>query len=133
MREALEGKGQRFTAQRAAVYRFLSGTASHPTAADVFKAVRTEILDISLATVYKALETLVDCGLALKLTYADGSARYDGRTEPHHHARCSLCGAVVDVLGQLDSDVLERLGPVPGFEMAAYRLEFIGSCYRCRN
>ena len=34
---------------------------------------------ISLATVYKSLETLVGCGLAVKLTYGDGSARYDGR------------------------------------------------------
>jgi hypothetical protein len=35
----------------------------------------------------------VGCGLAVKLTYADESARYDGRTDPHHHARCLACGA----------------------------------------
>src|SRR5690606_29785584 len=71
LREALEATGQRFTEQRAAVYRHLLATDSHPTADEVFTAVRSEIPDISLATVYKALETLVGCGLAAKLTYGD--------------------------------------------------------------
>ena len=54
----------RVTDQRAAVYRYLCGTDQHPTADEVFTTVRTQITDISLATVYKSLETLVGCGLA---------------------------------------------------------------------
>lgn len=131
LREALEANGQRFTEQRAAVYRHLRGTTTHPTADDVFTAVRVELSDISLATVYKSLETLVGCGLALKLTYGDGSARYDGRTDPHHHARCLSCEAVVDVPGRLDTGSLQRLGPVSGFAVEGYRLELIGYCSRC--
>ena len=132
LREALEANGQRFTEQRAAVYRFLVSTDLHPTADDVFTSVRSQIPDISLATVYKSLETLVGCGLALKLTYGDGSARYDGRTDPHHHARCLVCGAVTDVPGRLESAVLQRLGPVPQFAVEGYRLELVGRCATCR-
>jgi Fe2+ or Zn2+ uptake regulation protein len=91
LREALEANGQRFTEQRAAVYRFLRGTDEHPTADEVFTVVRGDISDISLATVYKALETLVSCGLAAKLSYGDGSARYDARTDEHYHSRCLGC------------------------------------------
>lgn len=131
LRDALEASGHRFTDQRAAVYRFLVGTTTHPTADDVFTAVRMEIVDISLATVYKSLETLVGCGLATKLTYGDGSARYDGRTDPHHHARCVACGVVIDVPGRLDRGAFEQLGPVRGFEMEGYRLEIVGHCHRC--
>ena len=131
LREALEANGQRFTEQRAAVYRYLLGTTSHPSADDVFTSVRAEIPDISLATVYKSLETLVGCGLAVKLTYGDGSARYDGRTDPHHHARCLSCGAVLDVPGRLDASALERLGPVSGFAVEGYRLELVGYCEQC--
>ncbi|HEX7090382.1 MAG TPA: transcriptional repressor [Longimicrobiales bacterium] len=131
LREALEANGQRFTEQRAAVYRFLTRTDTHPTADEVFTAVRAEIPDISLATVYKALETLVGCGLATKLTYGDGSARYDGRTDPHHHARCLACGAVLDVPGGLDPDALAGLGPVAGFAVEGYRLELVGRCSAC--
>ena len=131
LREALEANGQRFTEQRAAVYRYLISTTAHPTADDVFIAVRSEIPDISLATVYKSLETLVGCNLAIKLTYGDGSARYDGRTDPHPHARCRICGAVVDVPGRLESDVIGRIGPVPGFAVEGYRLELVGYCDAC--
>ena len=131
LREALEANGQRFTEQRAAVYRYLLGTTAHPTADDVFTFVRSDIPDISLATVYKSLETLVGCGLAVKLTYGDGSARYDGRTDPHHHARCLSCGRVMDVPGRLDPAALQRLEPVRGFAVEGYRLELVGTCETC--
>lgn len=131
LREALEANGQRFTEQRAAVYRYLAGTTTHPSADEVFTSVRTTIPDISLATVYKSLEALVGCGLAQKLTYGDGSARYDGRTDPHHHARCLTCGRVLDVPGRLDATALQRLSVVDGFAVEGYRLELVGYCERC--
>lgn len=131
LRRALEGTGQRYTDQRAAVYRYLRSTTTHPTADEVFTAVRREIPDISLATVYKSLETLVGCKLAKKLTYGDGSARYDGRTDPHHHARCLNCGAVMDLPGRLDASLVADLGPVGGFRVQGYRLELVGLCRHC--
>lgn len=132
LRYALESNGQRYTEQRAAVYHFLLSTDAHPTADDVFTSVRHDIPDISLATVYKSLETLVGCGLAVKLTYGDGSARYDGRTDPHHHARCLACSAVLDVPGRLDLRALPSLDAGVGFSVEGYRLELIGYCARCR-
>ena len=131
LRQALESNGQRYTEQRSAVYQYLVGTESHPTADEVFTAVRERIPDISLATVYKALETLVGCGLAQKLTYGDGSARYDGRTDPHQHARCVVCGRVMDVSGGLTANALAEIGEVPGFAVEGYRLELVGRCASC--
>jgi Fur family transcriptional regulator, peroxide stress response regulator len=133
LRGALEATGQRYTEQRAAVYRYLLATDVHPTADDVFTAVRGDIPDISLATVYKSLETLVGCDLAVKLTYGDGSARYDGRTDPHPHARCLTCGTVLDVPGRLDASALTELGPIAGFSVEGYRLELVGHCGDCHD
>ena len=133
LREALEANGQRFTEQRAAVYRFLSSTDKHPTADEVFLAVRSDVPVISLATVYKSLETLVGCGLAMKLTYGDGSARYDGRTDAHHHARCLECSRIFDVAGRLPRDELSELEDgTQGFQVTGYRLELTGYCSRCQ-
>lgn len=132
LRRALEASGQRFTGQRAAVYRFLSSTESHPTAEEVFHAVRAGVPGISLATVYKSLETLVGCGLAIKLAYGDGSARYDGRTDLHHHARCLGCGQVMDVPGHLEERELTALRrSAEGFTVTGYRLELQGFCPSC--
>jgi len=132
LRKALEASGQRFTEQRAAVFRFLSSTDVHPSADEVFLAVRRHLPGISLATVYKSLETLVGCGLAVKLTYSDGSARYDGRTDPHHHARCLRCGKVVDISGGFTEDQVRALeARSEGFRVTGYRLELSGYCPSC--
>jgi Fe2+ or Zn2+ uptake regulation protein len=132
LREALEANGQRFTEQRAAVYRYLVTTDTHPTADEVFLSVRTEVPVISLATVYKGLETLVGCGLAVKLSYGDGSARYDGRTDPHHHARCLGCSKMFDISGHLpEQDISELRKSTQGFQVTGYRLELTGYCTEC--
>jgi len=132
LREALGESGQRFTEQRAAVFRYLVGTDAHPTADEVYLAVRRDLPAISLATVYKSLETLVGCGLAVKLTYADQSARYDGRTDPHHHARCVACGRVMDIAGEIPPTDIEPLRrEAAGFTVTGYRLELSGYCSSC--
>lgn len=133
LRAALEANGQRFTEQRAAVYRYLHRTQTHPSADDVFTSVRGVIPDISLATVYKSLETLVSCGLASKLTYSDGSARYDGRTDPHPHARCLGCGKVRDLPGRLSAESFSNLGDLPGFSVEGYHVEVVGVCEVCQK
>jgi Fe2+ or Zn2+ uptake regulation protein len=132
LRQALEAGGQRYTEQRAAVFGFLTSTDTHPTADEVYLAVRRRLPSISLATVYKSLETLVGCGLAVKLTYADHSARYDGRTDHHHHARCLGCDRVMDLMGDVPREEIEALnGPSGGFTVTGYRLELSGYCAAC--
>jgi len=134
LRHALEDAGQRFTEQRAAVYRFLSATDAHPTADEVFLGVRRDLPGISLATVYKSLETLVGCGLAVKLTYGDASARYDARTDPHHHTRCVACGKVVDIPGDVPAQEISTLrAHAGGFTITGYRLELTGYCPSCAS
>jgi Fe2+ or Zn2+ uptake regulation protein len=129
LRATLEAHGQRCTEQRSAVYRFLAGTDQHPSADEVFTVVRGEIPDISLATVYKALETLVSCGLAVKLTYGDDSARYDARTDDHYHSRCLRCGVVRDVAGAAES--LPQVEVGEGFRIEGFRVEVVGYCSAC--
>src|SRR5215212_8512620 len=88
LRQALEQAGWRFTRQRSEVFSYLRSVEAHPTAEQVFAAVRQSLPNISLATVYKALEALVDAGLAARLADDGGPVRYDGRPQPHYHLRC---------------------------------------------
>lgn len=132
LRRALRKNGHRYTNQRAAVFRLVARSRVHPTAEDVFLGVRTEVPGISLATVYKNLEMLVNCGLAKKLNPADGSARFCGRTEPHHHARCLACGSVSDVAGELgDAEIAALRSRANGFHLVGYELELTGYCSDC--
>ena len=75
LRAALEAAGRRCTRQRLAVYEALAAAEHHPTAEEVCEAVRRDLPDISLATVYKALEAFVADGLAAKLAAAATARR----------------------------------------------------------
>lgn len=131
LRRALEEAGCRFTRQRAAVFAYLRSVRCHPTADEVYNAVRTVVPSISLATVYKSLEALVACRLAAKLP-GEGPARYDCRTDNHFHLRCLRTGQIrdldappVNLLEKLDPEVLASLRR-QGFHVTDYRLELLG-------
>lgn len=133
LRDALDKAGWRFTRQRSAVFDFLRSVESHPTAEDVYLSVREKIPNISLATVYKALEALVDSGLATKLMYADGAARYDHRCDSHYHLHCTRTGQVRDLDTPFDAQLISKLDPrlvemleQQGFHVTSYRLELVG-------
>jgi Fe2+ or Zn2+ uptake regulation protein len=130
--ETLTTAGFRPTRQRRAVFECLAGMHNHPTAEQVFAAVRHELPHISLATVYKALESLAVAGLAIRLGCGEGSARYDARMDSHYHARCRVCGQVFDV--DASEPVQESLSAVrtPLARVDAIRLEFVGLCDHCR-
>jgi Fur family transcriptional regulator, peroxide stress response regulator len=133
LRRSLEQAGWRCTRQRAAVYQHLCDSTTHPTAEQVFVSVRGQIANISLATVYKALEALVDAGMATRLGDGAGPARYDGRSEAHYHFRCEKTGEIIDLPLEYDPHLLEKLGAnvvqtlrENGFEVVAHRLELVG-------
>jgi Fur family transcriptional regulator, peroxide stress response regulator len=132
LRQKLEARGAHLTRQRVAVFDYLSGVEHHPTAEEVFLAVKQSVPKISLATVYKNLEALVACGAAAKLTYGDGSARYDIRTDHHYHTRCLSCGRIADLDAAEGDEWLRRIKPA-GFTVRDFRLELLGYCRDCRN
>src|SRR6516225_7838803 len=111
LRRALEAAGWRYTRQRAAVLAYLRTAKGHPTAEQVFAAVRQHMPNISLATVYKALEALVDARLANRIAGDHGPTRYDGRSEPHYHLRCQHTGEVIDLPLSYDPALLDKLDP----------------------
>ena len=134
LREALAGRGQRFTRQRARVYEVLMATDQHPTAEDVYRRVKQTLPFVSLATVYKSLDALVQCGLAQKLTYGDGSARYDANTAEHPHLRDLGSGQVIDVPFDMIDDlslklpdhVAARVEQRTGYKVVGLRIELLG-------
>ena len=133
LREALEKAGWRFTRQRAAVYAYLRSVDSHPTAEEVYSAVRRCNPKISLATVYKSLEALVQCRLADKFTSSEGPVRYDSHSGSHYHLGCLRTGRICDLDTHFDAGLVAKLAPhlvqdlrKQGFVVTGYRLEVVG-------
>ncbi len=95
--DALRERGLRITPQRVAILGALRRLANHPSAEEVFRAVRSDFPSLSLTTVYRTLETLAERGEVALVHLGRERARFDHRTDPHHHATCTSCGRLEDV------------------------------------
>lgn len=97
IRERLREAGVRPTAQRVAIARLLLA-CDHPSAAEVFSAVRRQLPRVSQATVYNTLHAFADAGLVREVRIgSDAPLRYDGNPQPHHHLLDVESGRLVDI------------------------------------
>ena len=96
LKEALSRAGLKATQQRLVIYQCLMASENHPTAEEIFEQVRPANPSISLGTVYKTLETLVESQLAQKVPVSENKMRYDARMESHHHIYCTNTGEIID-------------------------------------
>lgn len=132
LEDTLQAHGLTLTVQRRAIFESLEGRTDHPTADMVFESVQSKMPGVSRPTVYRVLDTFVQVGLVRKVKHPGSAARFDPRTDRHHHFVCSSCGEVADV--ELASD---RRVPVPsvhdcGFEIDDFSIHFTGRCEECR-
>jgi Fur family ferric uptake transcriptional regulator len=126
--ELLRGHGLRVTPQRRAIWAaFANGAAGHLSADEVLRRARSELPELSRATVYNALGELVAAGL-LATIEGSGVQLFDPNVETHHHFRCRGCGRLFDVQPR----GVERLG-LPGHEFRVERTQvlFEGVCGIC--
>ncbi len=125
--------GQRKTKQRQVILEELQRLRTHPTASELYEVVRQRLPRLSLGTVYRNLELLVESGFARKIESAGGQARFDGDLSQHYHVRCEECGEVADVFG-LPSDIVRgEFEELNGYRVSGYKLEFVGLCPHCQN
>lgn len=124
---------RRNTRQRQVILEELRKLTSHPTAGELYQIVRERLPRISLGTVYRNLELLTSNGAIQKLQISGTVARFDGNPARHNHIQCTECGRLGD-LHDIPADPLAgAYSEVAGWEIAGYRIEFIGVCPECRK
>ena len=117
--------------KRQAMLDFLCATRSHPSAEAVYRALKPEIPELSLGTVYRNLQVLEQDGLVRCVCTVDGQARYDARTQPHAHCVCRRCRRVMDGDGVSAGELFSGLRFEAGFVPESYDLTVTGLCARC--
>lgn len=128
---AFQAAGFRLTPQRRAILEYLAATGVHPSANQIFQEVKKTHPDISLATIYNTLGTLVQLG-HLKILEIEPDNRYETNVKQHINLICSVCGKIQDLEGDLTISPAEVLHRV-GFRVLDSRLEYQGVCSACRD
>ncbi|MDZ4666302.1 MAG: Fur family transcriptional regulator [bacterium] len=123
------GLGLKITLPRVIIFESLQKFSHHPSAEDVYKSLQKKYPTISLATVYKTLDLLVQNNLATKVVTNEDKVRYDHRIEEHIHLYCEKTSTIVDYedpkLQKLLSDYFKN-ETINGFEIKQIQINIKG-------
>jgi Fur family ferric uptake transcriptional regulator len=124
------------THQRRVILDEIKGSASHPTADEIYERVKKKLPRISLGTVYRNLDILASIGAITRLDSSQPPMRFEWNTREHYHITCVECGAIEDAPFEPSDDSLlnveNALGNLTKFGIFGHKLEFVGLCSRCR-
>ena len=131
--EKFRRSGYTLTSQRRAVLDALKEYKGHPSAEELYLAVKKKNPKVALGTVYQALSVLEEIGLSGAKRWSEAPVRYDLNTEPHHDIRCTRCGAVEEIPGVDLSGVHEAVRENTPYEVTETTLVIEGVCPSCRT
>lgn len=99
--------GIKATQQRIVVYDALLNVENHPTVEQLFEMVKPGNPSISLGTVYKTLDKLIEVGLVEKVMSREGHMRYDANLANHNHIYCTNTGEIIDYYDEALNDLVK--------------------------
>jgi len=123
----------RSTRQKRAVWAALHSLDDFVSAQDLYKVLDERGEKVSLATVYRVLQSHQEDGLVDVLRPDDGEAifRLCEREEHHHHLVCRSCGLTVEFEAPDIEDWATKLASEHNFTDVRHTLEIFGLCATC--
>lgn len=124
-------KTLKYSRQRESIKANLIGRFDHPTADTLYMTLRNEFPNISLGTVYRNLNLLVELGEIRKLNCGDGADRFDADLNPHYHFVCNSCGAVSDLVMDAIDRINQEAQNCCSGQIDNHTVYFYGTCQNC--
>lgn len=98
IQEKLKEKGLKVTPQRMVIYDAVLQLKNHPSAEHIIDFIRNNHPYISVGTVYKILNVLVENKILKKVKSERDVMRYDAITDHHHHLYCKDTDKIEDYI-----------------------------------
>jgi len=131
----LSSKGLKNSQQRLDVLRVFLETEAHLTPEELHALVKKKFKTIGIATIYRTLKLLCNCGLAKELLLESGATRYEHSYGHNHHDHliCTQCGKVLEVIDPEIEKLQEQLARKHQFYTERHRMEIYGVCRQCKK
>lgn len=131
---SLHRAGLRITPQRIAICKVLAENKDHPSAGDLYDALKVDYPSISLATIYNTLDVLVGLGLVNALgSIGDDKVHFDADTHPHINLACTKCHKITDLPSNFVDQLDQEISRQSGYQLMGSRLLYYGICPRCQQ
>jgi Fur family ferric uptake transcriptional regulator len=127
-------RGLKHSRQRDHIAETFLSMGGHVSVEELVAKVRRVDPRISVATVYRTMKLLAECGLAVPRQFGGSQTRYEaaaGRAH-HDHLICTSCGEIVEFSNEKIEVLQELVARRHGFEVRSHKLELYGRCARCR-
>ncbi|MGI8494279.1 MAG: Fur family transcriptional regulator [Pyrinomonadaceae bacterium] len=135
LREHIQKKGLRKTAQRDLILEIFLLTEEHLSSEDLYWLVHQKHPDIGQTTVYRTLKLLTEAGLAREVRLGDGRAYYEHHFELGHHDHmiCTECGKVIEFFSAELEAMQDAMAEKFNFKPTHHSLRILGVCEDCRE
>jgi Fur family ferric uptake transcriptional regulator len=134
-RRWLRDHNQPLTRQRELVAEAILGADGHVSIEEVRALLEARGERVGLATIYRAMDTLVASGLVRGQDFGEGFRRFEpvGSRSGHEHLVCDRCGRVIEFASERLERMLQLLADEHGFQPDRHRVEVHGVCRDCRR
>ncbi len=129
----LRNMGYRKTRQRMIVIEEVSRGGCLQSAEEILNCCRQREQSISMPTVYRTLEMLVDAGLMRRVNLGQGRAWFEPHAssgDHHHHMVCRQCGRR-EKITLCPLGIVEQEARSSGFQVDQLFFEVLGRCAAC--
>lgn len=130
IQDILKQSNLKVTQQRLVILRCLANSGIHPTIDWIYDTIKEDNPAISLATIYKTMETLVEAKVVKKVKCEDGKTRFDSNIEPHNHIYCAQTGRIFDFKDDNLQQIIETYlanKHLENFEVSDIQLQINGT------
>lgn len=124
--------GVRNTRQRQIIIDALKKFSKPVSAQELFDSLKKTRESVDLASIYRTLTLMKECGFVNIILFGEGKKRYElSGDNHHHHFVCEKCGHIEDV--EVDEKkLLKSLKSNSDFLIKKHNLEFFGLCPKCK-
>jgi Fur family ferric uptake transcriptional regulator len=132
--EALQTAGYRRGGARSAVVELLGKQNCCRSAQEIFDELRRLRRPVGIASVYRALEVLVDLRLVKRVDAGDGLSRFEPALfdgDHHHHLVCRDCGKVEAFSDPRLERTIDRIAGGLGYSVDEHEVVLTGACADC--
>ena len=126
--------GLKSTRQRSLIIDTFFNTGGHLSVEELWNKVRALDAKVSVATVYRTMKLLHDCGLVHSRNFGDGQTRYEAAAGRHHHDHliCTRCGTIIEFENDRIEMLQDRVARQHGFRVTSHKMELYGLCSECQ-
>lgn len=133
-KEFLQRKDLRWTPQRKLILKLFLSFEGHVQIEELHNKLKAHHPELGIATLYRTLKLLTDCGLVEAHSFQNGKKTYERMFHVRHHDHliCTRCAQTIEfehpLIEKYQLEVCEQYG----FSLKSHKMELLGICNDCR-